>query len=358
MPEKFNNKTNGVTPRRWLLSSNPALSRLISDAIGTDWITDLDQLHELERFRDDSTFLEQLLQVKKENKRRFVKRMEDLYGATLDDATLFDVQVKRIHEYKRQLLNVLHIVHEYLALVDEGQQPITPRTYLFGGKAAPGYHAAKLIIRLINDVAAVVNADPRAKKHMKVFFVPDYRVSMAEVMIPAAELSEQISTAGTEASGTGNMKFALNGALTVGTLDGANIEIHDEVGPENIFIFGLTVEEVRSWRNRGYHPWEVYHNSPKVRRVLDAFTANRFCPRNPGQHQWVAQRLLAPGERYFHLADLDSYVAAHEEAARQYQDQRTWARKALLNIARSGKFSSDRTINEYAEDIWDLKPVR
>jgi starch phosphorylase len=358
MPEKFNNKTNGVTPRRWLLSSNPTLSRLISDAIGTDWITDLDQLHELERFQDDSAFLDQLLQVKKENKRRFIKRMEDLYGATLDDGTLFDIHVKRIHEYKRQLLNVLHIVHEYLALVDEGQHPITPRTYLFGGKAAPGYYAAKLIIRLINDVAAVVNADLRARKHMKVFFVPDYRVSMAELMIPAADLSEQISTAGTEASGTGNMKFALNGALTIGTLDGANIEIREEVGDENIFIFGLTVEDVRSWRSQGYHPWEVYHNSPKVRRVLDAFTANRFCPRNPGQHQWVAQRLLAPGERFFHLADLDSYIAAHEEAARQYHDQRTWARMALLNIARSGKFSSDRTINEYAEEIWDLKTVR
>lgn len=357
MPEKFNNKTNGVTPRRWLLASNPSLSRLISDAIGTDWITDLDQLHELERFRDDPAFLEQLLQVKKENKRRFVKRVEDLYGTTLDHATLFDIHVKRIHEYKRQLLNVLHIVHEYLALVDEGHKPITPRTYLFGGKAAPGYHAAKLIIRLINDVAAVINSDPKARGQIKVFFMPDYRVSVAELMIPAADLSEQISTAGTEASGTGNMKLSLNGALTIGTLDGANIEIAEEVGDEQMYIFGLTVPEVEDLTRRGYDPWTWYHRSPPIQRILEAMGDSRFCPRQPGLFRPLRDSLLHGGDRYMHLADFESYVATHRRVAADFQRRDDWARRSILTIARMGRFSSDRAVMEYARDIWHVEPV-
>jgi starch phosphorylase len=276
----------------------------------------------------------------------------------IDAAALFDVQVKRIHEYKRQLLNALHVAEEYLRLVDDGRPPPTPRVHLFAGKAAPSYAVAKQIIRLVNDMAQVINADPRTKGMLKVVFVPDYRVTLAEVVIPGADLSEQISTAGTEASGTGNMKFAMNGALTIGTLDGANIEIREEVGADNIFIFGLTVQEVRRLKAEGaYQPLELYRHSPAVKRVLDAFTTSRFCPRQPGRHAWVAQRLLAPGEQYFHVADLESYLRTHDEASRLYADQAAWATKAILNVARIGKFSSDRTIREYARDVWGLRPV-
>ncbi len=357
-PGRFNNKTNGVTPRRWLLAANPGLAALATEAVGDGWITDLDKLHGLEKFAGDASFRERFMAVKQDNKRRLAGVVQETNGVALDEAALFDVQVKRIHEYKRQLLNVLHVVHDYLLLADDGRPPSPPRAYVFAGKAAPGYQAAKQIIRLVNDVAAVVNRDPRCKGLLQVVFVPDYRVSLAEVIIPAADLSEQISTAGTEASGTGNMKFALNGALTIGTLDGANIEIREEVGPENIFIFGLTVEEVRRIQmGPGYRPAELYQSRPVVRRVLDAFGQNRFCPREPGRHGWVAQRLLAPGEQYFHLEDLESYIAAQDEASRVYRDRGAWAAKAILNVARVGKFSSDRTIRDYAREIWNIKPV-
>jgi starch phosphorylase len=357
-PQRFNNKTNGVTPRRWLLAANPGLAALVTDAVGDGWITDLDKLHGLEKFAADASFRERFLAVKQDNKRRLAKVVQEASGDVLDVDALFDVQVKRIHEYKRQLLNVLHLIHEYLLLADVGRLPSQPRVYVIGGKAAPGYQAAKQIIRLINDVAAVVNRDQRCRGLLQAVFVADYRVSLAEVIIPAADLSEQISTAGTEASGTGNMKFALNGALTIGTLDGANIEIREEVGAENIFIFGLTVEEVKRIRSGpSYRPLELYHTSAAVRRVLDALGQNRFCPREPGRHAWVAQRLLAQNEPYFHLADLESYLAAHEEAARVYQDRASWAAKAILNVARVGKFSSDRTIRDYAREIWNIKAV-
>jgi len=283
--------------------------------------------------------------------------VRDTTGVSLAPEMLFDVQVKRIHEYKRQLLNLLHVIHDYLTLVEDGRALTQPRAVVFAGKAAPGYVVAKQIIRLINDVAAVVNGDARVAGQLKVAFVPDYRVTLAEVIIPAADLSEQVSTAGTEASGTGNMKFAMNGALTIGTLDGANIEIREEVGADNIFIFGLTVEQVRAARAAGYRPEEVYRRSAVVRRVLDALRDGRFCPRQPNRHAWVAQRLLAAGEQYFHLADLESYLEAHEAAARLYRDRAAWDRKAILNVARTGKFSSDRTIREYARDIWGIKPV-
>jgi glycogen phosphorylase len=357
-PERFNNKTNGVTQRRWLLSANPGLAALISEAIGDGWITDLDRLRELERFAGDSGFQERFFAVKRQNKERVAPVIQDTVGETVDPDSLFDIQVKRIHEYKRQLLNVLHVVYEYLALVEDGQAPVQPRTYVFAGKSAPGYRAAKQIIRLINDVAAVVNADPQAHQHLKVAFVPDYRVSLAEVLIPSADLSEQISTAGTEASGTGNMKFAMNGALTIGTLDGANIEIREEVGAENIFIFGLTVPQVRVLKAaRSYHPWDIYQQSAAVRRVMDAFKRSRFCPTSPGQHDWVFHKLLADNEQYLHLADLDSYLQTQDAAGRLYGDRAAWSAKAILNVARIGKFSSDRTIREYADDIWRIRPV-
>jgi glycogen phosphorylase len=357
-PERFNNKTNGVTQRRWLLAANPGLAALVTEVLGDGWIVDLDKLRGLEKFAGDPSFQQRFLSVKHENKKRLVRLVEEVCGEALDADALFDVQVKRIHEYKRQLLNVLHVVHDYLALADEGRKPSQPRVYVFAGKAAPGYQTAKQIIRLINDVAGVVNRDPRCKGSLQVVFVPDYRVSLAEVIMPAAELSEQISTAGTEASGTGNMKFMLNGALTIGTLDGANIEMREEAGAENIFIFGLTVDEVRRIRSGpGYRPQELYHSSPIVRGVLDAFGQNRFCPKEPGRHAWIAQRLLAENEQYFHLADLESYLAAHEEAARVYRDRPAWAAKAILNVARVGKFSSDRTIRDYAREIWNIKPV-
>jgi starch phosphorylase len=357
-PQKFNNKTNGVTPRRWLLSANPGLADLITETIGDGWIRELDELRRLEPSAQDASFRERFAAVKLANKVRLAKVVQETAGERIDPGTLYDIQVKRIHEYKRQLLNVLHVVHEYLALAEDGREPEVARTYLFAGKAAPGYQAAKQIIRLINDVAGVVNADPRARGRMRVVFVPDYRVSLAEVIIPAADLSEQISTAGTEASGTGNMKFALNGALTIGTLDGANIEIREEVGPENIFIFGHDVPGIRKLRASGaYRPWEICQRNASVRRVMESFRDGRFCTDGRGRHEWVWRKLLTDGEQYFHLADLESYLAIHEEAGRLYRDRNTWVTRTILNVARSGKFSSDRAIAEYARDIWNLRPI-
>jgi starch phosphorylase len=276
----------------------------------------------------------------------------------VDPASLFDIQIKRIHEYKRQLLNVMHIIHEYLCLVEDYQVPAVPRTYIFAGKAAPGYWAAKQIIKLINNVGQVVNNDPRVQGQMKVVFIPDYRVSLAERIIPAADLSEQVSTAGKEASGTGNMKFAMNGALTIGTLDGANIEIMEEVGKENIFIFGLTAQEIRQMREEfSYHPREYYQGSPHLKRVMDALQEDRFCPYEPGLFGWIYQAILDYGDEYFHLADLPSYLETHEEAGQQFKNRGAWARKAILNVARIGKFSSDRTVQEYAREIWHIESV-
>jgi len=357
-PEKFQNKTNGVTPRRWLGLCNAGLTKLIVDSIGEHWITDLDELRALEPLRNEAAFCDRFLAVKRENKQRLANSIADLTGVKASPDSLFDIQVKRIHEYKRQLLNVLHIVHDYLALVDDHVTPLQPRTYVFAGKAAPGYVAAKQIIRLINDVGQIINNDPRSRDWMKVAFVPDYRVSLAEIIIPAADLSEQISTAGTEASGTSNMKFALNGALTMATLDGANIEIREAVGPENIFIFGLTVEQAQAALAQGYKPREIYFRSPIAQRILQAFRDNRFCPRSPGRHEWVYARLLSDGEPYLHLADLESYLQTHKQAEQLYRDRSAWAAKAILNVARMGRFSSDRTIREYAKDIWGLKSVR
>jgi glycogen phosphorylase len=357
-PERFNNKTNGVTPRRWLLAANPALAALITGVVGDGWAADLDRVRGLESVATDKSFQDRFQAAKRSNKQRLAAYVKDTVGETLDEDSIFDVQAKRIHEYKRQLLNVLHIVHEYLRLVDDSVPPPHPRTYFFAGKAAPGYRVAKQIIQLINDVGHVVNHDRRASEHLRVVFVPDYRVTLAELIIPAAEVSEQISTAGTEASGTSNMKFAMNGALTIGTLDGANIEIREEVGPENMFIFGMTVPEARQLKRDGtYRPQDVYWRDTAVRRILDALRDNRFCPRNPGQHAWVYPKLLATTEPYFHVADLPSYLQVHDQLADVYRDRSAWLARAILNTARSSKFSSDRTIREYARDIWKIVPV-
>lgn len=357
-PQKFHNKTNGITPRRWLLAANPRLSQLITTAIGDGWASDLARLEALKAYADDEGFREEFLDVKLANKRRLASVIKETTGIAIDAGSLFDVQVKRIHEYKRQLLNVMHIIHEYLALVEDGREPICPRTYIFAGKAAPGYWMAKQIIKLINNVGRVVNRDKKANPHMRVVFVPDYRVSLAEKIIPAAELSEQISTAGYEASGTGNMKFALNGALTIGTLDGANIEIQEEVGEDNIFIFGQTVEGIRRLRDNCSHdPWQTYNNDDQIRRVMDTFKSNRFSPNEPGLFDWVFHNILEHGDTYFHLEDLPSYLNAQNDVARLYLDRHEWARKAIMNVARIHKFSSDRTIMEYAQDTWDIKSI-
>jgi glycogen phosphorylase len=355
-PERFNNKTNGVTQRRWLLQANPLLADLVHRSVGDDWIIDLEKISGLEAYASDPGFQREFMQIKRANKERLAAVIKDTTQVSVAPDSLFDIQVKRIHEYKRQLLNVMHIVHEYLALVEDGREPTVPRTYIFAGKAAPGYWAAKQTIKLINNVGHVVNNDPKVMGLIKVVFIPDYRVSIAEKIIPAADVSEQISTAGKEASGTSNMKFAMNGALTVGTFDGANIEIMQEVGRENIFIFGLTPDEVRWMRDEfSYHPRDYYHRFPAIKRVMDALNSNLFCPFEPGLFTWIYQTIMDYGDEFFHLADLPSYLEVQEQVGREFNDTPTWATKAILNVARIGKFSSDRTVREYARDIWHIE---
>jgi glycogen phosphorylase len=355
-PERFNNKTNGVTHRRWLASCNPGLTGLISRHLGERWVSDFSLIRALGSHSKDAAFQEDFLKVKRANKEQVATLIYETERMKVDTTSLFDVQVKRIHEYKRQLLNVMHVIHSYLALVDEGQVPPIPRTHIFAGKAAPGYSMAKLIIKLINNVANVVNHDPRVRGLLKVVFMRDYRVSLAEKIIPAADLSEQVSTAGMEASGTGNMKFAMNGALTIGTLDGANVEILEEVGADNIFIFGLTAAEVED-RRKTYNPMDCYRASTSVRRVVDALRENRFSLTEPGLFQPIIDSLLYHGDYYFHLADFDSYVAAQAKVSTIFEDRPLWAHKAILNVARSSKFTSDRTVAEYARDIWGIHPI-
>jgi starch phosphorylase len=355
-PERFNNKTNGVTHRRWLASCNPDLGHLISRTVGGGWVRSFNAIRGLEAHAQEKAFQSEFLEIKQGNKERLASLIHSTEQVLVDPHSLFDIQVKRMHEYKRQLLNAMHVMHAYLSLVDDGQKPEVPRTHIFAGKAAPGYWMAKLIIKLINNIAEVVNHDPRTEGAMKVVFLRDYRVSLAEKIIPAADLSEQISTAGMEASGTGNMKFAMNGALTIGTLDGANVEILEEVGPENIYIFGLQTGEVEARRST-YNPWDCYHSSPAVRKVVDALAADRFSAGEAGLFQPIIANLLQHGDFYFHLADFDSYLAAQERVSRDFQDRSLWAQKAILNVARSGKFTSDRTVAEYASEIWGIKPV-
>jgi starch phosphorylase len=343
-----------VTQRRWLLMANPGLARLLDETVGSGWATDLEQVRGIEPFADAPEFQRRFAAVKRANKERLATLVNRIAGVDVDPTSIFDIQAKRIHEYKRQLLMALGIVHEYLALVEDGVEPLAPRTYLFAGKAAPSYWAAKMIIKLINNLAAVINDDARTRGLIKVAFVPDYRVSLAEKIIPAADVSEQISTAGTEASGTGNMKFSMNGALTVGTLDGANIEIREEVGAENIFIFGLTAATIAEMRANGsYDPRRYYESDPSIRRVLDALASDRFCPGEPGLLRWIPETLLSRDD-YFVLADFASYVATQARISREYVEPALWTRKAILNVARIGRFSSDRTVREYAREIWGL----
>ena len=357
-PGRFNNKTNGVTQRRWLLWANPKLASLITSAIGDAWIRDLDKLKALEPFAEDAGFRARFRAIKHENKQRLATLIAETSGVQVMPDALFDVQAKRIHEYKRQLLHVMYVVHELLSLVEDGRAPAVPRVHVFAGKAAPGYRAAKLLIKLIHEVARAVNSEPATRDLLRVAFVPDYRVSVAERIIPAADLSEQISTAGKEASGTGNMKFALNGALTMGTLDGANIEILEEVGAANIFIFGLTAGQIAdAVRDRSYDPREACRRSPAVNRVVQALVGDRFCRSEPGLFRPLEASLLDTGDEYFHLADFPSYIEAQERASQEYLEPEEWTRKAVLNVARMGAFSSDRTIREYARDIWGLAPV-
>jgi starch phosphorylase len=355
-PGRFSNKTNGVTPRRWLRYANPGLSGWISERIGDDWHSDLTQLRSLEAFAFDARSQQEFLAIKQVNKRRLARVIAQRAGIHVDPSAIFDVQVKRIHEYKRQLLNILGVIDEYLRIVVDGHTPAAPRVHIFAGKAAPGYFMAKLIIKLINNVASVVNADERAA-NLKVVFLPDYKVSLAEVIIPAADLSEQISTAGTEASGTGNMKLALNGALTIGTLDGANVEMLEEVGADNIFIFGHTVEQVRALRAAGYNPKEWYLRDARIRRVLDSLTGSLFSVGESGIFEPIFQALVEHGDHYLHIADFSSYVEAQELVSRLFTQPSAWSAKAILNVARMGKFSSDRSIQEYAEDIWHIRAL-
>jgi starch phosphorylase len=355
-PEKFNNKTNGVAPRRWLMKANPGLTDLISQALDEQkWITDLSRLRELERFAWNKDFRAAFKEVKRQNKLKLAGAIQNQIGVVVDPDSIFDVQIKRIHEYKRQLLAVMNVIHDYLRIVEHGETPAVARTYVFAGKAAPGYWAAKQIIKLIHNVADVVNNDARVKDSIKVTFLPDYRVSLATLIIPGADLSEQISTAGLEASGTGNMKLSMNGALTIGTWDGANIEIAEEVGLDNIFIFGLRAEAILQMQQDGsYNPRERYDNDPVVKEVLDALASDLFCPNEHGLFRWIFDELVHRGDKYYHIADFPSYVQTQERIAEEFRQDDVWYRKSILNVARIGKFSSDRTIMEYSRDIWHI----
>ncbi|MDR2734424.1 MAG: glycogen/starch/alpha-glucan phosphorylase [Spirochaetota bacterium] len=356
-PEKFNNKTNGITQRRWLLKANPGLASLISDHIGTSWTTNLDDLRKLEPFADNPDFQKAFFDVKRRNKEVLCKIIADETRISITPDAIFDIQVKRIHEYKRQLLFALGIIIQYMRLKKNPGIDLYPRVYICGGKSAPGYQMAKLIIKLINSIGEVVNVDPLVNGKIKVVFLPNYRVSTAEKIFPAADVSEQISTAGMEASGTGNMKFAMNGALTIGTLDGANIEIREEVGAENFFLFGKTVEELAEMRGRGYNPWDYYHANRDIREALDLLDSDFFCNGQARLFRPIYDSLLTWGDHYCHLADIEDYLAAQDRIDQTYRDQAKWARMAILNVARMGKFSSDRTIHQYAEEIWGAKRI-
>src|SRR5271167_4532133 len=354
-PERFNNKTNGVTPRRWLLLANPALATTITEAIGDEWVTDLGQLSKLKPLADDKAFRGELRKANRDAKSHFADWLKSTSGQIVDPDTIFDCQIKRIHEYKRQMLNALRIVVLYNRLRNNPGLEIPPRTFFFAGKAAPAYQLAKLIIKFINNLAGTVDGDPVTRGRLKVVFLPDYCVSLAERLIPAADVSNQISTAGYEASGTSNMKFMMNGALTIGTRDGATIEMAEEAGEDNFFLFGLTTEQVansRSW----YNPWWHYHNEPETRAALDMIFSDYFSRSEPGVFDPLRETLLLQGDHYMHLADLTSYLNADQQLSDLYSDRDAWARKVILNIANSGMFSSDRTIAQYAAEIWNAQP--
>ncbi len=356
-PGKLTNITNGITPRLWLNQANPGLAGLISGRIGKGWISDLSQLRQLHKLADDPVFQGEFNAVKRANKVRLAQLVESRLALEIDPDSLFDVQVKRIHEYKRQLLNLLHVVTLYNRIRSNPQLDVVPRTVMIAGKAAPGYATAKLIIKLTNSIADIVNNDPAVRGLLKLAFIPNYDVSTATCIIPAADLSQQISTAGTEASGTGNMKLALNGALTIGTLDGANIEIMEEVGKDNIFIFGLDTREVAALNGAGYNPWEYYHANAELKWALDMIASGYFSPEQSDRFQPIVHNLTHGGDHYLLLADYAAYIAAQERVDALYRNRQQWTRCAILNVAGMGKFSSDRTIREYAEKIWGARPV-
>jgi starch phosphorylase len=356
-PKRFTNMTNGVTPRRWLAQANPGLSDLLDQTLGKHWRLHLEQLKGLKDHQADTLFQEKFRAVKRVNKARLAAYIVRTTGIVVSPDSLFDVQVKRIHEYKRQLLNVLHVVTRYLAILQDPQANWVPRTVIFSGKAASSYHSAKTIIRLIHDVGMLINNDARIGDKLKVVFIPNYGVSVAEVIMPGADLSEQISTAGTEASGTGNMKLALNGALTIGTDDGANIEIREAVGDDNIFIFGLKTPEVRALRQSGYQPMRYYEEIPVLREVLSAISDGLFSPQEPGRYRGLIESLAWGGDHYLLLADYQSYVATQLRVDALYQRPDQWSERAIANVAGMGVFSSDRTIREYADQIWGIEPA-
>jgi starch phosphorylase len=354
-PERFNNKTNGVTPRRWLLLANPELSKLFTDSIGDGWVTDLSELRRLLPLADDAEFRARFIRTKQSAKERFARWLKSTTGQEVDADTIFDSQIKRIHEYKRQLLNALHIIVLYNRLRANPSLSMPPRTFFFAGKAAPAYRLAKLIVKLINNVGRVIDSDEVTRGRIKVVFVPNYNVSLAERLIPASDVSEQISTAGYEASGTGNMKFMMNGALTVGTRDGATIEMAEEAGEENFFLFGLAAVDVQNSRG-WYSPRWHYENEQQTREALDLIFSDHFSRDEPGIFMPIRETLLDRGDYYMHLADLSSYAEAQQRLGELYSDRDAWARKAIINVACSGKFSSDRTISEYAAEIWNATP--
>jgi glycogen phosphorylase len=355
-PERFNNKTNGVTPRRWLLQCNPRLANLITETIGASWVTQLSELKKLQPLAANAGFRQKIRDIKRKNKEDLAAYILKNNKIQVDINSIFDVQIKRIHEYKRQHLNILHTIHRYLQIKQNPNGDFVPRTVIFGGKAAPGYYMAKLIIRLINDVATMVNNDPDVRGRLKVVFLANYRVSLAEKIFPASDLSQQISTAGKEASGTGNMKFSMNGALTIGTLDGANVEIREEVGPDNFFLFGLTASEVTEQKRKGYNPWDFYHANPDLKAVIDLVNSGFFCPEKPDTYRPLLDNLLRQ-DPYLLFADFASYVECQNRVDHAYRDQERWAEMVVINVASTGKFSSDRTIEEYAREIWNAKPI-
>ncbi|XP_030638307.1 glycogen phosphorylase, muscle form isoform X2 [Chanos chanos] len=355
-PHKFQNKTNGITPRRWLVMCNPGLAEVIAERIGEDFIRDLDQLQKLRKFADDDAFIRDVAKVKQENKLKFSRHLEEHYKVKINPNSMFDIQVKRIHEYKRQLLNCLHIITFYNRIRKEPNKQWTPRTIMIGGKAAPGYHTAKMIIRLITAIGEVVNNDPVVGDRLKVIFLENYRVTLAEKAIPAADLSEQISTAGTEASGTGNMKFMLNGALTIGTMDGANVEMAEEAGEGNLFIFGMRVEDVEAMDRKGYNASEFYNRIPELKQAIDQIAGGFFSPKQPDLFKDIVNMLMHH-DRFKVFADYEDYIKCQEKVSALYKKPKEWTKKVIYNIAGSGKFSSDRTIAQYAREIWGMEPT-
>ena len=356
-PERFTNVTNGIAVRRWLKQSNPGLSALLTERLGCGWENDLEEIGRLADAALDPEFRQRFRGIKRTNKQRLAEELHRRLGLELNVDSLFDVQVKRIHEYKRQMLNLLYVIVRYNRIRGNPEADIVPRTVIFAGKAAPGYVMAKAIIKLINNVARTIDADPAARGKLRVAFLPDYDVSLAQKIMPAADLSEQISTAGMEASGTGNMKLALNGALTIGTLDGANIEIRDHVGAENVFIFGLTAEQVAARRAAGYVPRAELDANPELRAALDLIQSGHFSPQRPADAEQIVNRLLADGEPYLVLADFADYARAQDAVDALYKQPDEWSKKAVINALNMGYFSSDRSIREYAERIWNIKPV-